>query len=309
MASQENSDLGFTETLEGLADVDVLSLNLDFTSRRKALKAARALCVKLESPMDTIVNIVWHTPSFKAALRVAMDMKVFGVLTDGKFHNVAEMAEPSNADPVLVRRMVRHLAAMGALRQNGADSYGSTPLSNAMAEDVTLGGGLNFWFNLEAYAYATLPKYLARQKYKDPVDPKDGNWQFSKNTPLPLFDWLNEHPEELHDFANFMAGYATDGMSWVEMYPIERIITGADSEGTLLVDVGGGLGQDVERFRKRHPEVPGRLVVQDQPLVIAKAKQQAFEKIEMMVHDFFTEQPLKSKLTCMIQLHRLTMFS
>ena len=116
MASQKHADNDFSRKLGGLADVDVLSLNLDFSSRRKALKAARALCVKLESLIDTIINSVWLMPAFNAALKVAMDMKMFEVLTDGKFHNVAEMSEPSKADPVLVRRMVWHLAAMRALR-------------------------------------------------------------------------------------------------------------------------------------------------------------------------------------------------
>lgn len=80
-------------------------------------------------------------------------------------------------------------------------------------------------------------------------------------------------------------------------YPVEeRLAKGfkADEEGAvLLVDVGGGIGADMERFRKRYPDMPGKVIVQDLPDVINSTKMP--QGVEGMAHDFFTPQPVKGK--------------
>jgi hypothetical protein len=45
-------------------------------------------------------------------------------------------------------------------------------------------------------------------------------------------------------------------------------------------------------LRRKYPNAPGRLVLQDLPVVI-NAIQQLDPKIERMTHDFYTEQPVK----------------
>ncbi|KAE8557008.1 hypothetical protein EYB25_001714 [Talaromyces marneffei] len=46
-------------------------------------------------------------------------------------------------------------------------------------------------------------------------------------------------------------------------------------------------------FRRKHPEVQGKFVLQDLPEVIEKAKLLVSTEIEAMEHDFFKEQPIK----------------
>ena len=58
----------------------------------------------------------------------------------------------------------------------------------------------------------------------------------------------------------------------------------------LLVDVGGGVGQDLLKFHAKHPDLRGRLILQDLPDVVNNAK--VPEYIEAMGHDFFTPQPI-----------------
>lgn len=55
------------------------------------------------------------------------------------------------------------------------------------------------------------------------------------------------------------------------LYPLEERL-GYDKEkyGTFLVDVGGGLGHDLEELKLKHPGLRGRLVLQDKPEVIAQ---------------------------------------
>ena len=78
-------------------------------------------------------------------------------------------------------------------------------------------------------------------------------------------------------------------------YPVnDRLIhQSLKAEGAvLIVDVGGGIGHDLEEFKLKHPEAPGRLILQERQEVIDQISQ-ALPGIELRVHDFFTPQPVK----------------
>jgi hypothetical protein len=77
-----------------------------------------------------------------------------------------------------------------------------------------------------------------------------------------------------------------------DFYPVqERLVTGLTPDQVLLVDIGGGLGHDLDEFRRKHPNAPGRLILQDLPVVIDQAGT-LHEKIERIAYDFHTEQPV-----------------
>lgn len=81
---------------------------------------------------------------------------------------------------------------------------------------------------------------------------------------------------------------------WYEIYPAaQRLGPGArqDHGAAMIVDVGGGKGHDVAAFRARHPELPGRFILQDLPETLPSS--QGTAGVEMMAHDFFTPQPVK----------------
>jgi len=94
-----------------------------------------------------------------------------------------------------------------------------------------------------------------------------------------------------------MGGYRAGKSSWVEpgFYPVEERLGKGIKEGTkevLLVDVGGGLGHDLELLKEEHERLPGRLILQDKEEVLSQipATNNVFEKI---THDFFTPQAVK----------------
>ena len=68
-----------------------------------------------------------------------------------------------------------------------------------------------------------------------------------------------------------------------------------DKDLVFLVDVGGGLGHDLKELKAKHPGIRGRLVLQDQPEVIAQIVM-ASDGIELTTHDFFTPQAVKGTL-------------
>ena len=97
-----------------------------------------------------------------------------------------------------------------------------------------------------------------------------------------------------------MSGYRQGKSSWCDkdFYPvIERISRKARSEDPLLVDVGGGLGHDLLELRTKHPELTGRLILQDRPSVLQQVESPAGD-IELVDHDFFTPQPIKGMSFC-----------
>lgn len=61
----------------------------------------------------------------------------------------------------------------------------------------------------------------------------------------------------------------------------------------LLVDIGGNVGHDIERFKESHPETAARLYLQDRAEVIQRSK--CPDSVRKMAHDFFTPQPIKGK--------------
>lgn len=79
-------------------------------------------------------------------------------------------------------------------------------------------------------------------------------------------------------------------------YPIsERLVDGFDASinDILLVDVGGGLGHNLQELRKKHPLLPGKLILQDCQKVVSAIPPDSQIIFESMSHDIFTPQPVK----------------
>jgi hypothetical protein len=151
-----------------------------------------------------------------------------------------------------------------------------------------------------------LPDYLAANKYINPTDPTNGPFQFANNTSENWFVWAPKQENGVFkDFSSHMGAYNSGRPKWVDpsFYPVqEQLINGfrtdgSEEDGIMLVDVGGSLGHDMELFVKQFPNSPGRLILQDLPDVITQARGLDLStKIQPMEHDFFTQQPIKSKL-------------
>ena len=68
-----------------------------------------------------------------------------------------------------------------------------------------------------------------------------------------------------------------------------------DPEAVLLVDVGGGVGHDVQALKAEYPYLRGRLIVQDLPQVI---DEEGCKKmgIEATAYSFFEQEPVVGML-------------
>lgn len=149
-----------------------------------------------------------------------------------------------------------------------------------------------------------MPTYFEKNGYKCPTDPVAAPFQYVFETDLSLWDYIEKHPKTLRDFDTFMTASRKNRPIFADWFPVQEQIlngyqcTAKDEDGVLLVDVGGGRGQDVETFKNRFPSAPGRLILQDLPRTVEHVE--LSKGIEAMAHDFMKPQPIKGKVSSSI---------
>jgi hypothetical protein len=120
-----------------------------------------------------------------------------------------------------------------------------------------------------------LPEYLELTGYKNPEDTLFAPLQYTNNIKQDGFSWLCESPATLTRFNAFMEGRRADRAYWADWFPIQdHILTGADkgSDGTLLVDIGGGRGHDLLVSSNGSPRHQAKLILEDLPKIVDEAE-------------------------------------
>ncbi|KAI0972145.1 putative hydroxyindole O-methyltransferase [Xylaria arbuscula] len=266
-------------------------------AREKLMGLSRDLISKLELPSEAIMRMGWAEPAMMANCRIAVDLEIFRHLHESGATGIAitELAKKSNADSVLISRIMKHLAAMNVANECGEDTYSSTPLTEALAE-ARYRDGIIFLHDVAGISFQYLPEYLKNISYTLPTDVTNGPFQAAHKTELSAFSWLDKTPTYIDAFNNYMSAYRAGKPSWVDphFYPVaDRLIDGfnPDISEVFLVDVGGGKGHDLQELKAKHPDIPGKLILQDRETVISTVVSVSFEA---MAHDFFTVQPVQN---------------
>ena len=148
-------------------------------------------------------------------------------------------------------------------------------------------------------AYNAIPKYLAKEGYQNPSTSAPFNLAYS--TDLPVFEWRKHNPENAKAGQAFMAAQRMGQRSvWdgkVPMHDFELSNADLAAERPVFCDVGGGLGHQCLDLKKFNPQIVGRCITQDLPLVhdmIADKEELKRMGVESMPHDFMAEQPVKN---------------
>ncbi|KGO50161.1 hypothetical protein PEX2_056390 [Penicillium expansum] len=273
------------------------SANLqDYDDRIALLEAAQSLVYALQTPREAMNRHCWELASTYASVEIGIDLGLFAILSkDEKPKSAAELAKATGADPALLRRILKHLSTVGVILEAGPNEYRRTGTS------ITL----SWQLCSDSYACATnsvmfgvlaLPAHLKENGYVNPTNGKDCAFQRGYKTDLHFFEYMKANPKVAGQFNNHMAFYRQGRPSWMDVgfYDVPSLIANVGPNDVLLVDLGGGLGHDISEFRRKWPDAPGRLVLQDTPELTAQSKKkQLHPSIEPMVHDFFTEQPIK----------------
>ena len=136
---------------------------------------------------------------------------------------------------------------------------------------------------------------------------KQAPWEYSHDG-KSFWKILEEDPEYKQDFDLYMAARRQGDLvpEWFQLYPVGQELASTTSnprslktgkDDVLLVDVAGGRGHDVGKFRAHFPHLPGRCILQDLPETIAQVRKTTPPQgVELMEYDFFTPQPVKGKV-------------
>ncbi|KAK4865542.1 hypothetical protein LT330_009330 [Penicillium expansum] len=269
------------------------------TFRVEAQEKAAQLARALERPKDTIVKLAF-SPTILMAVKIAHDMNVFPVLAQATGPvPLAELAAAKPSDPLLVERIMRVLVANGFVEEPAPSEYLPTAVSRQMTQRPLIGV-------VEALFYEFLPsinkapEHLQSINHRNPDDPLSAALQYTHDMNIDGFTWLCRNPEALNRFNYCMEGQRADRPHWGDWFPVhERLLDHPDmtAEIPLLVDIGAGGGHDLIGFRKRFPDAPGKLVVEDLLPVIEElrgAQDLEASSIDTVAHDFFAEvQPVR----------------
>jgi hypothetical protein len=189
---------------------------------------------------------------------------------------------------------MRVLVSIGFVTELGTNIYAANALTMAITTPALEAAAKTMHDN-SAQVEMRLHEYFRIHGYNCPTDGTDCAFQWTFNTNLTYFQRIHSNPETMNDFNTFMAGYRNKRGHWVDWFPIENEILctfDAGNDQTLIVDVGGGNGHDLERFLARFPQAKGHLILQDLPGTISSLDRLS-PGIQAMSHDIFTPQPIK----------------
>ncbi|KAI4265233.1 MAG: hypothetical protein L6R38_009566 [Xanthoria sp. 2 TBL-2021] len=298
----------------------IASGDLPADSRRALLQDVKELQYELETPRETCIRYRYSVCALldfsfstycirkimltKGLATQGLDLtisyifyqiRLFDVLVKRAKSPIStdDLANETNTDPILLGRLLRYAASSGFVKQSSEDTWTASrathslviPSSEANIEQAFIDG---------LPLYVDLPRFLVQNSYQNPTDSRNTVHSLTYNTPLDHFDWMKGNPEHYAALNKYMAANRMT-KTGINAFPFEEkvpsLFESESPETALFVDVGGGRGQMCRAFRAKHPDLPGRVILQDLQLIIAEAP--SVDGIEAMAHDFFHQQPIQ----------------
>ncbi|KAI4095372.1 MAG: hypothetical protein LQ344_001670 [Seirophora lacunosa] len=261
--------------------------------RQKLLAAARSLSHSLETPGESVQRLA-YLPLQTVLLQVGINLDLFNILDRSREPvTTRALAEQTGADPALLQRILRFLAAIPAIKEVGPSLFTANKLTKTLTVPPLAAGFIHNMITVNP-TWAALPAFLEKTKYQNPSDGANCPFQPGHNTPETIFEWFPKHPVNHEAFMLWMTGQREGRDRWLDFFPFpERIADGFhndDPQAVMLVDIGGGVGHEVQAIKHYYPSLPGRFILQDTPETLKRAL--SVVSMETMEYDFFTEQPV-----------------
>ena len=143
--------------------------------------------------------------------------------------------------------------------------------------------------------FQKMPEFLRTRDYQDITDEKATVFQPAYNTELDPYTYFSRHPDNLKALVEYMALEQSVRGCWLEKYPFENEIRdwNPTSNEVLFVDIGGNVGHYCAVLKRKFPEMPGRVLLEDLPDTLSHAL--STPGVEKLGHDFFQPQPIKGE--------------
>ncbi|THC91391.1 hypothetical protein EYZ11_009140 [Aspergillus tanneri] len=258
-------------------------------SRFQLLRLIDELKLAVETPTETVLRMIYQPPQ-NAALRTVIDLRIFPLLVEHpQGRSAKDLAVHTGAEKALIVRLMRVMIALGLCASREPEVYLPTDKTIAMTQPIGR-DGVPCIYDLTMPTLSQLPEYFREHHYAMPKEYSRSpmRWAVGQSQ----FEWLAQRKYHQTLFNSYMASRRQGRPSWFNVYPVQRLTdqTIAHEDAVFLVDVGGNQGHDLIRFREKHPQVPGRLILQDLPKVVSPS---VGKGIEPMAYSFLDPQPIK----------------
>ena len=277
------------------------------------LESFRSSALSFQHPAD-FITLLGYSVNLFAAIRICNESGAYRILSASESPLTAAQISrqlEDVPDPVTetearladreeyIDRMLRAVAALNLIDETAPHTYTANALTRTLAEPG-FHEGIKELFDAALGPHSTLSHmtfWAKEEKYIAPTSGTDGPYQRARgivgtNT---FTHWVEREPHMLSNLSALMKVIQRNRLNWSKWFPGEVLFSaGEGGNGVFMVDVGGGLGHDLMGLANRYPERKMRLVVEDLPSVIAETKEEKLDpRIELVEHDFFTEQPIR----------------
>ncbi|KAG6993884.1 hypothetical protein G7Y79_00050g086210 [Physcia stellaris] len=284
--------------LEELAKADEAG---DSKAHGKLLKGISDLLLAVETPSETTSRLNFQYLDTQAlqniCTRIAIEKGWLHAIaaSSGEPVTAKRLSATSSTDEIFVVRIMRVLSCIGLCDEIGVRTYAANARTQFKTEQGSIGAEKHH-FDLDFGMGGRLVDYMRGpgiQQFAD--NPGEITlFEYAHGT-KSIFGLLEKNSEQKQSFDDYMRSRRlVDAPQWFDIYPAATRFADAraDADATLLVDIAGGPGQELERFKKSYPDIPGRCVLQDLAITLQRIEK-LHDGVEKMEYDFFTPQPLK----------------
>ncbi|KAK8093327.1 S-adenosyl-L-methionine-dependent methyltransferase [Apiospora hydei] len=256
--------------------------------RHEIKRLGRLASIGLEAPFETMQRLV-YSPLPLVAARIGQDCALFSTLAASQGpSDLAELSGASGLEPRILGSIMDYLSPQGIVVEAEKQRYMPTKLSHLLLVPLFNDAVTHFHDNC-------LPGFTAFHRIlKKPRDSHMTAFKLGQHTEEDFYTWLETHPANQAAFHRFMEAQFASLPTWLDVFDFKTEL-GRDAAPTdiMFVDVGGGNGSQCAGLRKVWPDMPGKMILQDKPQVLEKVLR--VEGMEVMGHDFLTEQPVRAK--------------
>ncbi|RFU31747.1 hypothetical protein B7463_g4589, partial [Scytalidium lignicola] len=278
--------------------------NRDVTASGGVSQSHRDLYLKTSKLLRTVrgpvdmVTANFENSVYTGCLRAVMEMGVFEALPpDGSPASATALAEKLRVDKNLLVRLMRNVTVMGPFAEVGKEEYAHTQFSQIFLVPA-LTGLFKTMFDEFAPVNAKMYEFFRETKFQTPDSDIINPYCFAHRTGnKTMWEYLDQFPARLDAFNDAQKANSEANPWTVELFPFEEEFKKfkTNNDTVLLIDIGGGVGHVAKQIRGLTSNIPGKVILQDRPQVLADITD-PLTGVEKMEYDFFTPQPVKGKL-------------
>ncbi|KAF3010834.1 hypothetical protein E8E13_008765 [Curvularia kusanoi] len=256
----------------------------DEAQKRDFQKLVRQAESAVEEPFETMQRLVYG-PLPLVTARIGQDRGIFAALAnDPEGVSLDSIAAATDLPKGVLESLLDYLCTQGMAVESSRDNFKATPLTQMLLVPLFNDAVTHFHDNC-APAFIALNEKLS--------NPQVGCTAFKlgQHSEEDFYTWMETHPVQQGAFHRFMEAQFAMLPTWLDAVSFDtEVAQGVGAEDVVFVDVGGGNGSQCAALKKAFPELQGRMILQDRPAVLEKARK--VEGMELMAYDFLTEQPV-----------------